>query len=297
MKISNLLTGASLALIAFIAMQTAQAQSTATTPTPATNPPASLGANQPVMSGSLGANPSPPQVALGANQAQPAASLGANVSNTNTVGTANSSSNANSGYVANNPNWSVENAYWQQNFSSRPYYQVGANYNTYQPAYQYGVNAYSQYNGQPYSAVQTQLQNNWNSARGNSNLTWAQAQKATQDAYERIYNIQHNLNPGVTVSGTGAVIPGTPASTNGVNSTTSNANTNIGTRGNVGTGTTASGTNFGISTATVNGVPAAAPPTAPIPPNAPIAPAASTVPAATSPPAASAGVAATGGHK
>jgi len=272
MKIATLLTGASLALVAFAAVQSAQAQTTAPA-TPSTNAPASLGANQPTRSGSLGANPSP-QASLGASQAQPQASLGANASNTNTTG------DVNSGYVVNNPNWNSENAYWQQNFATRPYNQAGTSYNTIQPAYQYGVNAYSQYNGQPYSAVQTQLQNNWNSARGNSNLTWAQAQNATQDAYERIYNIQHNLNPGVTVSGTGAGTPGTPASTDGVNTTTSNVNANIGARGNVGTGTTASGTNFGVST-TVNGMPAASPPAAPTPPNAPTAPAASTAPAAT----------------
>jgi len=283
MKISNLLTGASLALIVFTAIQAARAQNTATMSD--ASAPASLGANQPVnTAGSMAASV----------QTAPTASLGANTSNISPAGNVNGGYNGNSGYNANNPNWNSENAYWKQNFASRPYYQTGANYSTFQPAYQYGVNAYSQYGGLPYSAVQTQLQNNWNSARGNSNLTWTQAQKATQDAYERIYNIQHNLNPGVTAVGTGA---GATSSTNSVNSTTSNANANIGTRGNVGTGTTASGTNFGVSTATVNGVPAAAPPAAPTAPNAPIAPAATTPPVATAAPAATAGVAATSGHK
>ena len=90
-------------------------------------------------------------------------------------------------------NWDSENQYWRNEYSSRPYYNSTTNYSTYQPAYQFGVNSYNQNTGKPYSDLdQAQLRKQWESSRGNSNLTWDQAQPAIRDSYERLYNNRTN---------------------------------------------------------------------------------------------------------
>jgi len=115
---------------------------------------------------------------------------------TMTTGSTTASNAANStGTVNNSTNWNTENTYWRNHYSSRPYYSNSTGYSTYEPAYQYGVTMYNQNNGRPYSDLnQTQLNSGWAQARGTSNLTWSQAQAATQDAYNRLYTQNHNAN-------------------------------------------------------------------------------------------------------
>ena len=89
--------------------------------------------------------------------------------------------------------WDAENNYWRGQYPSRPYYSSSTTYSAYEPAYRYGVDAYSQYQGQPWDNIdQARLQAGWNSARGNSTLTWEQANQAARDAYGRMHN--HSAN-------------------------------------------------------------------------------------------------------
>jgi len=85
--------------------------------------------------------------------------------------------------------WSSERNYWQSEYPRRPYYNSTTNYQLYEPAYQYGYNAYNQNPGKRFDELdQLQLRSNWDANRGNSTLTWDQAQQASRDAYERLYN-------------------------------------------------------------------------------------------------------------
>jgi hypothetical protein len=90
----------------------------------------------------------------------------------------------------NTNNWATQNLYWQDNFSTRPYYQAGITYDAYEPAYQYGFNAYKKYGRKPFNQIEPQLQGNWYYVRGNSTLTWDQAEPAVQDSYNRMYDNQ-----------------------------------------------------------------------------------------------------------
>ncbi len=78
-----------------------------------------------------------------------------------------------------------EDAYWQENFKSRPY-ASGGSYLDYGPAYAYGVTSYSRYPGRKFDDVESDLSRDWNSAKGSSSLTWDRAKLATRDAYHRV---------------------------------------------------------------------------------------------------------------
>ena len=90
----------------------------------------------------------------------------------------------------------IEDAYWRDNYSSRPYVDGGATYDDYGPAYGYGVDAYSRYPGRRFDQSEADLSRNWDGARGQSKLGWDQAKSATRDAWHRVSNSVERATPG-----------------------------------------------------------------------------------------------------
>jgi hypothetical protein len=78
----------------------------------------------------------------------------------------------------------VEDAYWRENYTTRPYYKKGATYETYQPAYRTGQ--------RPNAVHRQKLRRGGNGSperlrnRGASSLTWEHAKDATRDAWHRV---------------------------------------------------------------------------------------------------------------
>lgn len=60
----------------------------------------------------------------------------------------------------------AEDAYWQDNYATRSYVNPGATYDDYRPAYRYGVNSYSAYQGRPFDEVEGELGTKWDGAPG-----------------------------------------------------------------------------------------------------------------------------------
>ena len=89
-----------------------------------------------------------------------------------------------------------EDAYWRDNYTSRPYVDSGSSYDDYGPAYGYGVNAYSRYPGRSFDEVESDLSRDWDSTRGTSSLTWDRAKHATRDAWQRVSDTVERAVPG-----------------------------------------------------------------------------------------------------
>jgi hypothetical protein len=90
----------------------------------------------------------------------------------------------------------VEDAYWRDNYSSRPYVGSGATYDDYGPAYRYGVDSYTRYPDRKYEDVEGDLARDWQGARGTSSLEWEHAKHATRDAWDRASNAVERAIPG-----------------------------------------------------------------------------------------------------
>jgi hypothetical protein len=90
--------------------------------------------------------------------------------------------------VAEAVNPTEEDAYWRDNFSSRPY-AAGSDY-TYEddfgPAYRHGYTARTQYPGKTYDQVESNLQRDWDRSKGKSRLEWDKAKFAARDAWDRV---------------------------------------------------------------------------------------------------------------
>ena len=88
-----------------------------------------------------------------------------------------------------------EDAYWQENYSSRSYVNPDATYDDYRPAYRFGVNSYSKI-PVVHSTTWTVSCQNWDSARGNSKLPWAHAKHAVRDSWHRVSDRVERAIPG-----------------------------------------------------------------------------------------------------
>jgi len=80
----------------------------------------------------------------------------------------------------------VEDAHWSKSYASAPYVTKGSDYKTYQPAYKYGWESYSRYDGRKFDQVESDLGRDWEKNRGESKLTWDNAKPATRDAWHRV---------------------------------------------------------------------------------------------------------------
>jgi hypothetical protein len=89
----------------------------------------------------------------------------------------------------------VEDAYWRDNYSSRPY-ASGASYDDFGPAYAYGVNSYSQYPGRSFDDVESDLSRGWDRTKGQSKLGWEKAKHASRDAWNRVSDSVERAIPG-----------------------------------------------------------------------------------------------------
>ena len=89
----------------------------------------------------------------------------------------------------------AEDAYWRDNYSSRPY-ATGGTYDDYGPAYRYGVDGYGQYKGRKFDEVESELSRDWERAKGSSKLTWDNAKHATLDSWQRVSDAIERAAPG-----------------------------------------------------------------------------------------------------
>lgn len=80
----------------------------------------------------------------------------------------------------------AEDAYWRENYNTRPYVRAGAPYEAYRPAYLFGVTSYNAYPGQPFDEVDADLGRDWERHPQRGNLSWEHARFAARDSWDRL---------------------------------------------------------------------------------------------------------------
>lgn len=79
-----------------------------------------------------------------------------------------------------------EDAYWRDNYRSRPYADDTLSYDHYRPAYRYGWESRARYADRRWDEVERDLERGWRENRGTSRLGWGDAKLAARDAWQRI---------------------------------------------------------------------------------------------------------------
>jgi hypothetical protein len=88
--------------------------------------------------------------------------------------------------AAESVNPTIEDTYWRDNYSGRPYIRKGESYATYRAAYEYGWQARMMHGDRQWEDVEPDLARGWPQSRGNSKLDWSDARHAAKDAWDRI---------------------------------------------------------------------------------------------------------------
>lgn len=87
-------------------------------------------------------------------------------------------------------------SYWRENFSSRPYVRSDSSYDDYGPAYRYGEESFGRANGRSFDDAEADLKQDWQRAKGTSNLSWEHAKAASRDAWTRMSDAVERAVPG-----------------------------------------------------------------------------------------------------
>jgi hypothetical protein len=83
--------------------------------------------------------------------------------------------------------WSDEDAYWRQNYRTRPYASsAGRDYDYYQPGYRYGFESASRYPNRSWNEVESDLRREWDTFQYRGTSTWEQMKDAVRDAWDRV---------------------------------------------------------------------------------------------------------------
>mgnify|MGYP001178243808 CR=1 FL=1 len=98
--------------------------------------------------------------------------------------------------VAENIDPTVEDAYWRESYTTRPYVPADASYDEYGPAYRYGVDNFVRYGGGEFDAREPELVRDWDQARGTSRLEWSDARPAARDSWQRASDAIERAVPG-----------------------------------------------------------------------------------------------------
>jgi hypothetical protein len=86
--------------------------------------------------------------------------------------------------IAESYNPTAEDAYWRENFRTRPYVGPEDTYEQFEPAYRYGWESRMEHAGRTFEEVEPDLQQRWTTAA--PDLVWGTARHATRDAWDRL---------------------------------------------------------------------------------------------------------------
>jgi hypothetical protein len=81
--------------------------------------------------------------------------------------------------------WDDDDAYWQANYSTRPY-ATGRDYESLRPGYRYGYESAGRYSGRQWTDVERDLERDWSNYPHRGTSTWQQVKDAVRDAWDRV---------------------------------------------------------------------------------------------------------------
>jgi hypothetical protein len=80
----------------------------------------------------------------------------------------------------------TEDAYWQSQYQNENYYEAGSKYDDYRSAYRTGYEGYGRYGDRKFDEVENDLRNDWERAKGNTQMAGDKAKHAVKAAWHRV---------------------------------------------------------------------------------------------------------------
>jgi DNA ligase-1 len=82
--------------------------------------------------------------------------------------------------------WTAEDDYWRNNYTTRPYVGSDRNYDRWQPGYRYGWESAQRYQGRQWNDVEHDLRSGWDRYEHRGTSTWEQIKDAVRDGWNRL---------------------------------------------------------------------------------------------------------------
>lgn len=84
--------------------------------------------------------------------------------------------------------WTTEERFWRDNYSSRPYAGQNRDFDEFRPGYRYGFESASRHRGRNWDEVEPELRAGWDryEHRGENRSTWEQIKDSVRDAWDRV---------------------------------------------------------------------------------------------------------------
>lgn len=80
----------------------------------------------------------------------------------------------------------AERDYWRTRFDKEDYYEAGRSFDDYEGAYQTGFEGRTRYADRSFQDVENDLRQDWEIAKGNTQLGWDKAKNAVRAAWDRV---------------------------------------------------------------------------------------------------------------
>jgi hypothetical protein len=84
--------------------------------------------------------------------------------------------------------WRAEEAYWRDNWQSRPYASADRGFQFYVTAYRYGFESGRDRRGSEWHEVERDLRDGWERYKDAGQTTWEQIKEAVRDGWQRATN-------------------------------------------------------------------------------------------------------------
>ena len=82
--------------------------------------------------------------------------------------------------------WTTEEEYWRNNYSTRPYIGANRDFDYWNPGYRYGYESATRYQGRTWNDVENDLKTGWDRFEHRSKATWEQIKDAVRDGWNRV---------------------------------------------------------------------------------------------------------------
>jgi hypothetical protein len=101
--------------------------------------------------------------------------------------------------------WVTEDAYWRENYASRPYVAADLGYDHYRPAFRYGVESALLRGDRSWDDFEPELRRGWEQR---SRSKWDDMKAAVRDAWDRVTGHHHRTDTGAASERFGRRIEG-----------------------------------------------------------------------------------------
>jgi hypothetical protein len=102
--------------------------------------------------------------------------------------------------IAESINPTAEDAYWRDNYATRPYVKQGESYDDYRDAYEYGWSSRSQHAGKTFDQAEGDLRSGWERSKSGARRGWDKVRDAVKDSWDRVTGDDTNRAPGTNAS-------------------------------------------------------------------------------------------------